>query len=274
MLRKSLLALASGAAFLATNQVGFAADMPVKARTGAYDWSGFYVGGTAGAAWTKADVGLDTVNNNNADLLYRTGDIPFLNALGSPNMSGSKVTFGGKIGLNHQWGSYVGGLEADFSTFRFDKSARPSGNPFVVVPFYAGGAASFNQNVSASWLATFRGRVGYSFDRTLIYGTAGVALSRVSFSDTYAAHSPRGGLFDSETVSTSKTKVGWVLGAGIDYALTNNWILSAEYLHIDLGSMRVSSLATTGGGFTRSATFNYSTKLTSDIVRAGIAYKF
>jgi outer membrane immunogenic protein len=269
------LALLSCAVLLATGTAGFASDMPLKARApgGAYDWTGFYVGGTAGAAWTKADVGLDTVNNDPADLLYRTSDIPFLNALGSPNMSGSKAIFGGKIGLNHQWGPYVGGLEADFSAFRFNKSARPSGNPFVV-PIYVGGTASFNPNVSTNWLATFRGRIGYSFDRTLIYVTAGVALSRISFSDTYTAHSPNGGVNDSESISASKTKLGWTLGAGIDYALTNNWIVSAEYLHIDLGSMNVSSLATTGGGFTRSATFNFSTKLTSDIVRAGIAYKF
>ncbi len=273
MLRKSLLSLISGFAVCGASQMAFAGDMPVKGRApGGYDWSGFYVGATAGFARTKADVGLNVVNNDNADPLYRVGDIPFLNALGSSNMSASKAIVGGKIGYNHQWGAVVGGLEVDYSAFRLNKSAAPSGNPFLV-PLFGAGTASFNTNVSTNWLATFRGRIGYSFDRALVYGTGGVALSRVNFSDTYSAFSPNGGGNDSESIAASKTKVGWALGAGVDYAMTKNWIVSAEYLHIDLGSMNVSSVASTGG-FTRTATFNFSTKLTSDIVRAAVAFKF
>ena len=209
MLRKSLLSLISGFAVCGASQMAFAGDMPVKGRApGGYDWSGFYVGATAGFARTKADVGLNVVNNDNADPLYRVGDIPFLNALGSSNMSASKAIVGGKIGYNHQWGAVVGGLEVDYSAFRLNKSAAPSGNPFLV-PLFGAGTASFNTNVSTNWLATFRGRIGYSFDRALVYGTGGVALSRVNFSDTYSAFSPNGGGNDSESIAASKTKVGW-----------------------------------------------------------------
>jgi outer membrane immunogenic protein len=48
--------------------------------------------------------------------------------------------------------------------------------------------------------------------------------------------------------------------------------VSAEYLHVDLGSLSTSGLVTTGAP--ENATFNFSTKLTSDIARAGISYKF
>jgi outer membrane immunogenic protein len=254
-----------------------AADLPVRTYTKApaavapvYNWTGFYIGGTAGGAWTKADVGLDTVNG--APALYRPGDIPALNALGSPSLSGSKAIFGGKIGFNKQWNSYVAGLEGDFSSFRFNKSASATGNPFTSPPAFAFGSAEFNTNVSTNWLATVRARAGYAVDRVFFYATAGAAFAKVDFSNTYHAFSPGGRGFDDEATSASKTKVGWVAGGGIDYALTTNWIVSAEYLHVDLGSIETSGLATTGGA--ANATFNFSTKLKSDIVRGGIAYKF
>lgn len=74
--------------------------------------------------------------------------------------------------------------------------------------------------------------------------------------------------------SATAPKVGWAAGAGIDYALSTHWIASIEYLHVDLGSLSSSGLVTSTGGGVTTATLNYSTKLTSDIVRAGIAYKF
>jgi outer membrane immunogenic protein len=251
-----------------------AADMPVKAPAAAYtapyNWTGLYVGGTAGGAWTKGDVSLDTVNGTPA--LVRTGDIASVNALGSANLSGSSAIFGAKLGYNHQWGSYVAGLEADYSSFHFNKSAHTTGNPFIS-PAYAFGSAEFDTNVSTSWLATVRARVGYAVDRAFFYGTAGAAFAKVDFSNTYHAFSPLGLGFDDEAISASKTKVGWVAGAGIDYALTTNWIVSVEYLHVDLGSIETSGLLTTQFG-APNATFTFSTKLTSDIVRGGIAYKF
>lgn len=64
----------------------------------------------------------------------------------------------------------------------------------------------------------------------------------------------------------------WNEGGGIDYALTPNWIVSVKYLHVDLGSISASGLVTTGS--TDNATMNFSTKLTSDLVRGGISYKF
>ncbi len=266
MLRKSLLALFSGAVFLATGQASLAADMPVKARAGAYDWSGFYVGGTVGAAWTKADVGLDTVNG--ASALYAPGNIPGLNAIGSQNLTGSNSIFGGKIGYNKKINSIVVGLEADLSSFHFDKSVFSSGNPFG--PGLLNNA-SFTTAVSTKWLATVRPRIGYAYDRALFFGTAGVAFGKVSFSNTYTGHSPLGAGNEGGASEASQTKVGWAAGAGVDYALTKNWIVSAEYLHVDLGSITATGTVANNG---KTADMNFSTKLTSDIVRAGIAYKF
>jgi outer membrane immunogenic protein len=94
----------------------------------------------------------------------------------------------------------------------------------------------------------------------------------VKYSNTYRGFSPLGSGFQFEAASVSQTKVGWAAGAGVDFAVTPHWVLSAEYLHVDLGSVTAAGLVTTGSPST--ATFNFSTKVTSDIGRVGAANKF
>jgi outer membrane immunogenic protein len=236
----------------------------------AYSWTGFYVGGTVGGASTKTNVSLNTVNGPTP--LYAAGDIPGLNAIGSPSITDSNAIFGGKIGYNQQFNSIVLGLEADISAFRFNKTAFTTGSPFA---FFPAGFANFTTNVSTNWLTTIRPRIGYAYDRALFYGTAGVAFGKVNFSNTYFGLSPGGFGNENETSAGSQTRVGWAAGAGVDYALTKNWIVSGEYQHVDLGKISASGLVTTGVPVAApTAIMNFSTKLTSDIVRAGVTYKF
>jgi outer membrane immunogenic protein len=59
---------------------------------------------------------------------------------------------------------------------------------------------------------------------------------------------------------------GWTAGGGIEYALTNNWTVKAEYLHVDFGTRTASSSAVSG--------YSFDFKDTLDIGRVGINYKF
>jgi outer membrane immunogenic protein len=272
------LALAA-AGLCSLSQVTDAADLaarpyakaPPAPMAVAYNWTGFYVGGTVGAAWTTADVGLGVVNGSTP--LYDNASIPGLQALGSMDRSATKAIFGGRVGYNWQWQALAFGLEGDISSFRFNRSEMTTGNPFEVVPPWADpNFATFNSAVSTTWLATVRARAGFAIDRMLVYATGGAAFANTRFSNSYVGHSPLGQGNDAGASSASKTRTGWAAGAGIDYGLTENWIMSVEYLHVDLGSLDAASLTTTGNAAT--ATFNFSTKLTSDIVRAGISYKF
>lgn len=260
---------------LACGPAAFASDLAVKApalkamaaATPVYTWTGFYVGGTAGAAWTKADVTLTPVNG--APPNYRPQDLPGITDLGSRDLSGTDVIFGGKIGYNYQFSAWVAGIEADFSYFRFNESIVASGNPF---PGFAAGSATLNTSVSTHWLATVRPRIGYAFERILLYATGGGAFANVRFSNTDREFAFNGAGFGTEASSASKTLAGWAAGGGVDYALSPNWIASIEYLHIDLGKINASGVVTSGAP--NNATLNFSTELTSDIVRGGIAYKF
>ena len=91
-----------------------------------------------------------------------------------------------------------------------------------------------NAKASLDWLGTTRGKVGFVVtpdNRLMIYGTGGVA---------YGGGSSHFNVYDSAnnaywSGNPSSTRVGWTIGAGVEYALTNNWTIGAEYLYADLG---------------------------------------
>lgn len=232
-------------------------------------WCGWYIGATAGVASSTADVTLSPVNGPNPD--YRPQDLPGVSSLGTQSINGSGGIFGGRVGYNTQFGGWVAGLEGDFSSFNFNKTISPSGNPFSFGGF-AAGSMVLTENVSTSWLSTVRGRLGYAFNSVLVYGTGGVAFGKVGFTQTDREFSFNGLGFGNEASATSVTKTGWAAGGGVEYAITPNWIISGEYLHVDLGTVNSAGVVTSQNNTT--ATLNFSTSVTSDIVRGGLAYKF
>ncbi len=262
------IALAALAALISTPALS--ADMAVKAPVPnpVYDWTGFYLGATAGAGWERVNVTNNIVNG--APILYNPLDIPTLTAFTSPTMHGTNGIFGARAGYNKQWGAWVLGLEADISS-HLTAESNTFGNPFVTFPFGSAGSAT---SANTSWLATARPRIGYAADRVLVYATGGAAFGQVKFVDAYKAFSPLGAGFDFAAASASQTRAGWSAGAGIEYAVAPHWILSAEYLHFDLGSITAVAPVTTQFNPAVTATFNFSTKVSGDIARVGAAYKF
>jgi opacity protein-like surface antigen len=79
---------------------------------------------------------------------------------------------------------------------------------------------------------------------------------------------PNGG---EPVASVSSTRVGYVVGGGIEKMVTPNWTVKAEYLYVKFNSISTSSVFTNG---TFSATMNHSVDLTANIARVGANYKF
>jgi outer membrane immunogenic protein len=144
---------------------------------------------------------------------------------------------GGTLGYNLQTGSIVWGIETDLSWSNVKGSTT------------VGGATFTTEN---GYLGTVRGRVGYSFDRFLPYLTGGLAYGNIK-----AKVDPAG-------LSATKTKLGWTIGGGLEYAFMGNWTAKAEYLYVDLGSM--------DPGF--AAPVATSVKFDEHLVRVGLNYKF
>jgi hypothetical protein len=108
-----------------------------------------------------------------------------------------------------------------------------------------------------------------------VYAQGGVAVGQVRFSQSYSdnINNPPEGP-GVESASASKTLVGWTVGAGVEQAITPNWIIKAEYLYTDLGGFSASgilhdSTTTDFSNFTNSVGH-----LTSSTIRGGVNYKF
>jgi outer membrane immunogenic protein len=149
---------------------------------------------------------------------------------------------GGTLGYNLQTGAFVFGLEADADASWIKGSTTSA-------PVGCGGAGCETRN---RYLATGRGRIGYAWDRFLPYITGGAAFGDIK------ATNPAGG-------SVTKSKLGYVLGAGVEYAFLGPWSAKIEYNYVDLGKV------TCGVGTCIADT---DVKFKANIIKAGVNYRF
>ncbi|MDN4988869.1 porin family protein [Bradyrhizobium arachidis] len=231
----------------------------------AYNWTGFYVGGNVGGQWGSADAATTTLDPPVA--YFANSSVPAIAAVGAQHVNSSSVTGGLTAGYNWQVNSAVFGLEGDINYFGFKGSATGS----ALYPCCAPTGFTVNSQVSADWLATIRGRIGFlATPSWLIYATGGAAIADVkgnfNFSDTFAAATESGAIRD--------TRVGWTAGVGGEYAVGNGWSLKAEYLYVDLGRASMTSNNLVAGGPLPAQTFTHSFDIKSNIVRIGVNYKF
>lgn len=240
-----------------------AADMPVKAPVYKApvmavppSWTGWYAGLNAGYGWGSES------NTFNFDPPVAA---PFDNVSYSDKLNG--FIGGGQIGYNYQItpNSWVAGIEADVQYTDFKGSDSNSGlataNLRVSTPW------TYNQDQRLNWLATLRGRLGWTpGDHTfLFYATGGLAVGGVKASDTFT-FGP-----DVWAGSASATKVGWTFGGGVEARLMDNWSAKFEYLYYDLGHLTVNgtpvNLVT---AFTNTTDFAFH----GNIIRVGLNKKF
>jgi outer membrane immunogenic protein len=224
-----------------------AADLPVKAPIRVvqpipFTWTGFYVGASAGFI-SQNTRGDDRGNTNDGDgLINNIGD-----TYGIPGVGG---LFGGNIGYNWQFApNWVVGIEADIAWSGVNDS-------FSVSSFNGIGTGTYSSKLD--YLGTVRGRIGYAFDRALLYATGGFAYGGVKNS---AGNGP------NRIASTSETQTGWTVGGGLEYAFTNNWTARVEALYVDLGSSEGTTTSVLS-----SCRFGF--KNTYTLGRFGLNYKF
>ena len=134
---------------------------------------------------------------------------------------------GGTIGYNWQLGQGVYGLETDIDWSNIGGST---------------GCGITSCETKNDWLGTARIRIGYAFDRFMPYMTGGLAYGGI--------HSNVAGF-----VSSSDTKVGWTVGAGVEGIISGSWTGKIEYLYVDLNNSAVVDFR-------------------ANLVRAGLNYRF
>lgn len=230
--------IAISAALLLSSTSAFAADAIIyndpapAAIADTFSWSGGYIGVNAGYAGGK----------------FKT-DITADEELGMSLSSNASGFIGGvQAGYNWQIDKTIFGLETDLQIANVKSDFTVTFADLDV----------FNLGTKVSWFGTTRARIGYTpVDRFMVYATGGVAYGKVK---TY--------IEADETSSLSKTKFGYTVGAGAEYAITNNVTLKTEYLYTDLGKMKfdlIQDIPDAGQGAAKSAFHT---------VRVGLNYKF
>jgi outer membrane immunogenic protein len=267
--------LISAIALLAiTAAPAMAADMAVKAPPPMVlpSWTGFYIGINGGGVWGSIDpIAADIVAT---DGFFAVANRSAVTSGASQSFHGSGGLAGGQVGYLYETGKFIFGIEASFDWTNLRGS---TSNGPTVYPVTPGSTFAWNLRGSSDFLTTFTGRVGYDFGSWYPYITGGGAYARLKYSanflDTFYP--------TNNTFSFSSDAFGWVLGAGAEYRLTQNWMLRGEYLHIEFDNFGGNGLIAcnapgvgncAAGGNT--VLFNHTVKFREDIGRVALSYRF
>lgn len=177
----------------------FAADLPARVQppvpvVPVFSWTGFYLGGELG--WIRTNPEYTT-----GVLLLGT---PFVVSPTASDKNG--LSYGALAGYNYQTGNLVLGVEGDFQGWTVGKIR------------YTAVTGDF-LTAHSKWGGSIRGRLGYAADRALFYLAGGAAF--VSNETSI----PTTGI----SIGGDGVRSGWTVGAGLDYAITNNWFTGIEY---------------------------------------------
>jgi opacity protein-like surface antigen len=171
-----------------------------------YNWTGAYMGAFAGTTW--GDEHWFTALANSRDVPHFRGYL-----------------WGGQAGYNVQAGRFVYGIEGDYgwSNARGGKACTGGATPFFLTC-----------EAEVNSLASLTGRLGYTLGRAMFYGKGGLAAGEVTAQTSQNQNLP---LPPSNTPVNGESNwhLGWTIGGGMEFALTDRWSAKAEYMYYDLG---------------------------------------
>ena len=241
---------------------GYGAPMVYKAPVLMVHWAGAYVGVNAGygAGRTITDVSFGD---------FSTG-YPLFATNSSDKLAGG--IFGAQAGYNWAANIWAIGIEGDMQYSRQRGSATSICTTDLCNAALAPADAPVNVTLDhkLAWFGTLRGRFGTTIVPDLLaYVTAGVALGDITIAGTHAGFDGAGNPSNA-VFSNPIARVGWTIGGGFESRLVGNWTGKVEYLHMDFGS--IATVPAVALDATVATIIN--TRLTDDIVRIGVNYKF
>ncbi|KQU19065.1 porin [Methylobacterium sp. Leaf94] len=258
---------------------------PVFTTVPVFSWTGFYAGLNAGYGFdANSSRGATVIGTTAASGVVANGADPGLVAFSNRNANNG-FTGGGQIGYNYQFtpgSGVVVGVEADAQYLGFGTNRNTAS--FVGTPNADLTFVNPNGLSNLDYFGTVRGRLGYAFDRTLVYGTGGFAYGGGG-----------GSSFGLPSSSTDTFRTGWAAGGGIEYALPSDSFLNffkssavtvkIEGLYVSLDRNSTNGVFaysnSTGAQYSVSGTgyaaaTGYTSRRSDEfaVVRAGLNYKF
>jgi outer membrane immunogenic protein len=235
-MRKLLLGTALFA--LAASGPALAADIPApEYKTPvvvpvSYSWTGCYIGVNGGGKWAR-----DQGNVNPTPVVGGTPAVT-VTAFAFPlNDTSGTWLAGGQVGCNWQAGQFVFGVEGDadgqsWSASRVVTAADiPIATPTVAPLFVPGDSFS----VTSRWQASARARLGYAWDRVMLYGTGGVGFTSVQFNSNFIPF-VGAAIFPAAVATDTQTLAGPTIGGGFEYAFSRNLSFGLEGRYTWYGS--------------------------------------
>jgi outer membrane immunogenic protein len=149
---------------------------------------------------------------------------------------------GGQVGANYQSENIVIGIEAQASGAHLTGSHTCLNTVTILNVVAATNSASCSAKVDA--LGTLAARLGYAFDHLLVYGKFGGAFSNDHIYNTVGTL--QGSTVGTLNFSANETRWGWMLGAGAEYAFTENWSAKIEYNYLGFATKSLRFTEPTG----------------------------
>lgn len=258
-----------------------AADVPVYTKAPPlYNWTGLYIGGNVGYGWDRSNT-TETFT-----------DPAIVLATVNPSFNLDGVIGGGQVGYNWQSGPWVLGIEGDLQATGQSGGTNdlcgtgvcaqttigPPPNcqglacgKVIVTP---GGPVTDALSQRLEWLDTLRGRIGWTVTPTfLAYVTGGLAVGVLNTSGLVTGTNGATSVVGS--FNSNSVHAGGTVGVGLEAALAGRWTGKVEYLYVDLGTFSGGSFATPIVGPSGSLlNTSFSSRLTDNVLRAGVNYRF
>jgi outer membrane immunogenic protein len=255
-MRRQFLLASVGAIAIAGSALAAEPLPPPPPPAPIFTWTGLYAGIQVGYAWDQ-----DSVTSTSA--VPATATVPTHLFVSSLSDSPDGVIGGAHLGYNLQINQWVAGLEGTVDGTSLESSHFAAfGFPSILGAPVTPILGSFDTYSAIQ--GSIRLRAGIAFDRVLLYATGGAAFAGIT--TDYSSSVP---LFLQE--SDSKTRSGWTVGGGIQYAVTNNWSIRAEYRYSDFGHQVDYPFAVLISPFDLLTVQHH---LTQNQVQFGISYKF
>jgi outer membrane immunogenic protein len=283
-MRRALSVLV-GAGLIAAGPA-FAADLAVEAPVykapplaPVYHWTGFYIGGDIGGFGARQSATTTAFPAGFGAPAIVGAGFPGIGILPtSHGLNSGGVLGGGHLGYNWQTApNWLIGIEGDVMAIH--RSATDTETTFDT---FAGQRPDGNMTVSTKndYLASVRGRLGWVGGPWMIYATGGAAWTNTSSTATWTP--TPGALVPAPSTSSTGfdgTKTGFVVGGGVEWMFSPNWLLRVEYLHYGFNGATgtLPFVVPVGNGCTPVGTCGWnatSSNLQFDTARVGLSYKF
>lgn len=194
-------------------------------------WTGFYAGINGGGTWTN-DMSMTYVDLAASGVTNNAYEPSTVEASASGGLAGVHAGYNWQTAPN-----WVVGIEGDWDWTNLSASAT---NPLVrAVDGNVLANDNFSMETDINWLATLRGRLGYTSDNWLFYATGGVALADMKFNAQVNCSGPVNNgatsLCDAPGQQMNSAfddiRVGASIGGGVEFKPVANWTFGVQYLY-------------------------------------------